>query len=403
MALQIRRGTNAERLLITPLAGELIYTTDTKELWLGDGTTLGGVPAVPAEQALDVVAPALVNGTHTNIAFTYDDPAGTINAVVSTNVVDDASPQLGGNLDLNENDITGTGNINITGDVEATTIVTNTISPVLGTTVSLSGSLTATSVTADLVGSVFSDDSTTIVNGVTGEIYANNIAVGNLNSITSNIQITNDTSTAISIVKSDSFDSGIVFRTSNILGQDVAVRSNGKLGAIDFQTWKSPNYSSAASINVLADGDLFNSLQPTKFEIKTQSINSPFPNVLSFDSKGVLSAKIITTGSTFNKDNLDFVFPGAIVLDEGNEVPKFVGCVAPASGTVGDPEYVPPVWVDLNSTQITATNYETTAARDIALPEPTPGTIIYNADLGRFQGFVYRNDSSAGEWIDLNI
>jgi hypothetical protein len=33
------------------------------------------------------------------------------------NVVDDTTPQLGGNLDLNSNDITGTGNIDITGSV----------------------------------------------------------------------------------------------------------------------------------------------------------------------------------------------------------------------------------------------------------------------------------------------
>jgi hypothetical protein len=46
MALQIRRGTNAERLTITPLQGELIYTTDTKGLFIGDGTTAGGVQVV---------------------------------------------------------------------------------------------------------------------------------------------------------------------------------------------------------------------------------------------------------------------------------------------------------------------------------------------------------------------
>jgi hypothetical protein len=43
MALQIRRGTNAERQTITPAAGELIFTTDTKKLYIGDGSTAGGV------------------------------------------------------------------------------------------------------------------------------------------------------------------------------------------------------------------------------------------------------------------------------------------------------------------------------------------------------------------------
>ena len=42
MALRLRRGTNAERLTITPVESELIYATDTKELWIGDGVTVGG-------------------------------------------------------------------------------------------------------------------------------------------------------------------------------------------------------------------------------------------------------------------------------------------------------------------------------------------------------------------------
>lgn len=42
MALQLRRGTDAERKLVTFAAGELIYTTDTNKVFVGDGTTLGG-------------------------------------------------------------------------------------------------------------------------------------------------------------------------------------------------------------------------------------------------------------------------------------------------------------------------------------------------------------------------
>jgi Major tropism determinant N-terminal domain len=43
MSLQIRRGTEAERLTITPLTAELIYTIDTKLVYVGDGTTVGGI------------------------------------------------------------------------------------------------------------------------------------------------------------------------------------------------------------------------------------------------------------------------------------------------------------------------------------------------------------------------
>ena len=41
-------------------------------------------------------------------------------------VVDDTTPQLGGNLDLNSNNITGTGNIDITGSLNASGVTTST-------------------------------------------------------------------------------------------------------------------------------------------------------------------------------------------------------------------------------------------------------------------------------------
>lgn len=43
MALRLRRGTDAERQLITPVEGELVYTTDTKSVYIGDGVTAGGI------------------------------------------------------------------------------------------------------------------------------------------------------------------------------------------------------------------------------------------------------------------------------------------------------------------------------------------------------------------------
>ena len=41
--IQIRRGVEAQRALITPDVGELLYTTDNKEVYVGDGTTAGGL------------------------------------------------------------------------------------------------------------------------------------------------------------------------------------------------------------------------------------------------------------------------------------------------------------------------------------------------------------------------
>ena len=44
MALRIRRGLSADRTSITPEQGEFLYTTDTYQVYIGDGVTAGGKP-----------------------------------------------------------------------------------------------------------------------------------------------------------------------------------------------------------------------------------------------------------------------------------------------------------------------------------------------------------------------
>ena len=68
MGLQIRRGTNAERLTITPAAGEPIYTTDTDLLYIGDGTTVGGLLISPEQLVGPGNSPQFSNITISNIA-----------------------------------------------------------------------------------------------------------------------------------------------------------------------------------------------------------------------------------------------------------------------------------------------------------------------------------------------
>ncbi len=43
MALLLRRGLEADRLSFVPEEGELIYVTDTKLIYVGDGVTAGGI------------------------------------------------------------------------------------------------------------------------------------------------------------------------------------------------------------------------------------------------------------------------------------------------------------------------------------------------------------------------
>lgn len=134
MPLQIRRGTDAERqaLSVAPAQGELIWITDDRKLYIGDGTTLAKdlipVTGYDDNEAKDAAAASFLNGTHDYISFSYNQGPRTIDATV------DISNYV--------------GNVSIDGSVIAT------------------GTIEA----ASYKGSVFADDSTLLVNAVDGSI-----------------------------------------------------------------------------------------------------------------------------------------------------------------------------------------------------------------------------------------
>ena len=164
MALRIRRGSDPARQGVRFELGELVWTTDGQQLWVGDGSTYGGVPVVGSnivgygltyngtskrievsglttddvsegtnrkyhsqELAQDAAALLFTTGVHNGIQFQYDDSLGRMNATVDTSaftdlgilsVSEDLTPTLGGALDLNEFNITGIGNIDIAGTID---------------------------------------------------------------------------------------------------------------------------------------------------------------------------------------------------------------------------------------------------------------------------------------------
>jgi hypothetical protein len=92
MPLQIRRGTTVQRAGngspgtgITPLPGELIYDTVEQKIYVGDGDTLGGnaLTGLSTEDAQDAAAGLFTTGSHSGITFTYNDAAGRIDATVT--------------------------------------------------------------------------------------------------------------------------------------------------------------------------------------------------------------------------------------------------------------------------------------------------------------------------------
>jgi hypothetical protein len=138
MALKLRRGSNAQRLLITPAEGELIYTTDTKLLYVGDGSTAGGV-------AVDSGAATTFLGIASNITpdVTNTRNIGAVGNVYATGRFTSLFGNLTGNVSGN---VTGNVTGNLTGNVDG-------------------------NVTGDLVGSVFADDSSTVIDAIQKKIF----------------------------------------------------------------------------------------------------------------------------------------------------------------------------------------------------------------------------------------
>lgn len=77
--IQIKRGLEANRSSVTPAAGELLYTTDDKKVYVGDGSTAGGnvvgAGGIPDWEVISSVTPT--SGTasveFTSIPNTYTD------------------------------------------------------------------------------------------------------------------------------------------------------------------------------------------------------------------------------------------------------------------------------------------------------------------------------------------
>jgi hypothetical protein len=123
MALRLRRGLDIERHSVIFAEGEPLYTTDTKQIYIGDGATPGGL---------------LVSGL--------------------LSLSDDETPRLGGSIDLNSHDIIGAGNVNIVGDLTIT------------------GAINAGFIDADYRGSIFGNDSSVIVDGNINTIHGSTVS-----------------------------------------------------------------------------------------------------------------------------------------------------------------------------------------------------------------------------------
>ena len=256
MALRLRRGTNASRTGVTPAEGEIVYTTDTKKLYAGDGTTLGG---------------NLVSGMN--------------------DLLEDVTPQLGGNLDMNSKNITGNGNINITGSVTATNFV------------------------GDYKGSIVGDDSTILVDAVNSKIILSNNSIKDLSDVATGTPSTNQLlawgganwapTSSVSL-------SGITMSGNINANSNTITNLNGLTmgsGALNMNTQAITNVTTitAATVNATAiDGDLSGSVFADNSTLLVDAVNgqisaSIVKGTFSGAVNGTLDGEL--TGSVYSDDS----------------------------------------------------------------------------------------------------
>ena len=177
--LRIKRGTKTALQTspgYVPAEGELVYTTDSKEVFVGDGATTGGTPVSVSTQNLEDLGNVQALAANNDQILVYN---GTQWAATDNPAIDIRGNIYGDDSTLLVDAINGriVGPV-VTSSVTATNVVGNLTGDVVGSvTGSVVGNTTGThygnvvgSIDGDVTGSVFSDDSSPLVDGIKGEL-----------------------------------------------------------------------------------------------------------------------------------------------------------------------------------------------------------------------------------------
>lgn len=185
MPLRLRRGSDVERQNFTPAEAELIFVTDTNELWVGDGSTQGGlkvtgtIPTV-LNDFLDVdlsVAPQLnqiLKWNGTAFVPSNDSGASLSNASIGElNDVDLSIPPSSGQILQWDGANFAPTTLSVATDGSGVIEGSNYRINIAGDDSTLIVDSTTNTVTGNFIGSVFSDESTLIVDSTTNTVTGN--------------------------------------------------------------------------------------------------------------------------------------------------------------------------------------------------------------------------------------
>jgi hypothetical protein len=423
MALRLRRGTDAERQLITPLEGELIYTTDTKILYIGDGVTQGGLQVTGAlPESIDDLADVDISSiapevgqvlTWNGVEFLPADTIGNgeqINADItaddSTILVNSETQNFQGNLFAGQDFIgdTFTGafvgdgsqltnlpiaadgsgiiegsnyrikltNLPIAADgsgiIEGSNYRINIVADDSEVMVDTISNTFRGTFDGDLSGSVFGDDSTKIIDGVNNTIQA---------------KLFQSSDNLVSFGNGSEASSSIV-----------SIQSTNQQGVLDL---KRISESDLTGINTINYGMIrFSRDDVNGSEIKGIIVGRENAILFSSSSSGLFTDPTDYFSFKEKKFGIGTITPEETLDVNGNAIIAGTINAASFNGSLVSDDST--TIVDAINGSITASNFVqfgklTTAERDELTA--SNGMVIYNTTDNKFQG--YEN----GSWVNL--
>jgi len=446
MALRLRRGTDAERQLITPVEGELIYTTDTKLLYAGDGSTAGG--------KLVSGSGGGGGGSTTLNALTDTDLTGATNNNVltfnsSTNKWEPTADALGLN-DLTGVSLSGTvvnGNalvydganwahrpitdffkeqqnykINIVGD-DSTVIVNTDNNTINGSTITASsgfvGSVTGNSTgyhDGDVKGSVFGDDSTVIVDAIgrrltatqvnTTLVATSEVRAEDILDLTSETNVVRTTATGVKLVSQTAgsgTEQGPVHRTETSRGTLAApttVTIGDSIMSISGEGYDGTNYKTQAVINIgVSENTVGTETIPGRIDFSVRDDNGTFNTSFArLESNGIFTAPAIQSLgiTTTAKNSLNAKVSGGLGLQGTIVYDTTLAGIQYYHGTDGWNNILTGNKPVETTSFIKPGVYADNTARDAAITTPTAGMMVFNSTDTKFQGYT------GSAWVDLN-
>jgi|TARA_B110000459_G_scaffold114347_1_gene126462 hypothetical protein len=391
MALRLRRGTDTQRLLITPAEGELVYTTDTQRLYVGDGVTSGGI---------------LVNTTSTSSVGELNDVDITSETPATGDVLKWNGTQFAPAPDVGEGLI---DYVIVPGsDYQINIVAQDSTRMVDGDNNKLNG---------DLYGKVYGDSWDDISNEKVIEINGRqakldiisdaDVLIVNHNNAnyydaTGSLLIDGGLRAFVGDVDGDLRGSMYDVNLNKLIDNVAGLATLDLKGSVfgDDSTLAFDGVAGKFNLNDTVTGD-----------VKTRAVDDFTRLVMVRDSAADIASSDLTYGSIqWRRDDANGEETTAFISG-GNEALLFMqdstGAFAADKfmvldeGSLSIGGFTPTAKLDVRgnvkaSGSIQPGVYADNAARDAAIPTPTAGMMVFNTTGTKFQGYT------GSAWVDLN-